>query len=73
MSEFSDFPYEQALPFSFAVENFHQPGSRHIFFPYFFFQEIPSCENISNFNSAINQVCIFFSECEVFLWERCTF
>lgn len=61
MSEFSDFPYDQALPFSFAVENFYQLGSRDtFFFPYFFFQEIPPCENISNFNSALKQVCIFF-------------
>lgn len=36
-SKISVFPYEQALPFSFAVEKFYQPGIRKTLIPYFFF------------------------------------
>lgn len=49
-------------------------NQRNFFFPYFFFQEILSCEYISIFNSTLNQICSFFfspppRQCEI-LWGR---
>lgn len=68
-SKFSDLPYEQALPFSFAMENFYQPGNRKMLIPFFSPQKIPSWEN---FNSTLIQVCKFFGIWR-FFWERWTF